>query len=48
MRVPRGRADTRMEGRTGMTELIIAFHNFAKASKNGTKLLSVADSSITQ
>jgi hypothetical protein len=38
------------DGRTQtvMTKLIIAFHNFPKASKDGRKLLPIADSSITQ
>jgi hypothetical protein len=36
-----GRADGRTDGRTDMTKLTVAFHNFAKASKN-TESLEVA------
>jgi hypothetical protein len=31
--VPRGQTDRQTERQTGMTELTVAFHNFAKAPK---------------
>jgi hypothetical protein len=36
-------ADGRMGGQTGMTKLIVAFHNFANAPKKSIKLRECND-----